>query len=414
LFTGAALTLALLAPAAVGSISRLLSPVGSAAALAGLGLVLWRGDRLRLFLVAAPFVAEMALLGTWREAAGVSTDFRRLVPVILPLAVLFIAVLVAEASGRRGRAWRVAWLLPVGLASLWAWQAWPVLRVPPLRGLHRQVALVAGRIPASAVVLSDTSVPSHLALALQSTFNRVSLTLWERPSSAASVRAFTERVLASGHPAFVIVAGYEGESPRRLWRSDFEGFDVRLVAVSRLQFSGLVPALTGIPRQLPIMASRLELYEVALPTERPGVALPLTIDVGDIDFASVLRGFHGRESMPLTQARWTNGEGQIVLPRLAPGDSTVTLLLRVASYRPEGYQPPALRLLVDGLAAGTIDRLGPAFATYRVSLDSNAAARLRAGITTLTLSTDTFVPKAAGLGDDARTLGVALAWVRLE
>jgi hypothetical protein len=133
-----------------------------------------------------------------------------------------------------------------------------------------------------------------------------------------------------------------------------------------------------------------------------------------VDFASVLRGFYGRESLPSTRARWTTGQGQVALPRLAEGQPTVTLLLRAASFRPQGFPPPTLHLLVDGVAAGTIDRIGPAFATYSVPLDANTTARLRAGVTTLTLATDTFVPKTAGLGEDSRALGVALAWVRLE
>jgi hypothetical protein len=412
---GMALALALLAPATLGFTSRLVSVVGAVAALAGCGILLWRADLFRVFPVVAPFVAEAALLGLWRTSAALHADFRRLVPVILPMAALFIAVVVAEASTRPSRALRAAaWALPIGLISLWAWQAWPVLREPPMQGVHDQVALLARQIPAGAVVLSDRSAPSQLPLALQSAFARVTLPVMQRPSSASSLRAFVDRVLASGRPAYVMIAGYEGEVPLRLWRSDFVRFDVRRAGVIPLRYTALVPALRGMPRQLPTTSVNVELYEVTALTAGRSVGLPVVIDIGDVDFDAVLSGFYGREFMPSARARWTSGLARVALPRVASGLSPAALVLRAAAYRPAGIPAPTVRLSIDGTPVGTITGPGPGFAVYRVRLGEAAAARLRAGPTTLTLATDTFVPRAAGLGGDARELGVALDWIRLE
>jgi hypothetical protein len=414
LVVGAGVTLALLASPAIGMAGRLLSPPGVAAALAGLAVVMWRGPRPRVFLVVAPFVADAVLLGTWPEAAGLSADFRRLVPSMLPIAMLFIGVLVSDASTLPSRALRIAWALPAGLAALWLWQAWPMLRTPPLQDLHRRVALVASRLPSDAVVLSDWSVPSHLMLALQSGFGRICLPLVERPPSASSIGTFIDRVLASGRPVFVMIGGYEGEIGRRLWRSDVEGFEVRDAGLASLRYTMAAPLFSGFPRPVPTISRRVELYQVSRPVEKPRIDLPLAIEVGDLDFRWLLRGFYGREWIQDVSARWTSGHAEIALPRLAAGDSSVTLLLRIATHRPPGAAAPIVRLSIDGTPAGSIERPGQEFKIYQIALDPRIAARLRAGPATLTIASDTIVPGAGGGVGDVRALGVVVDWLRLE
>jgi hypothetical protein len=142
--------------------------------------------------------------------------------------------------------------------------------------------------------------------------------------------------------------------------------------------------------------------------------LPLAIEVGDLDFRWLLRGFYGREWIQDVSARWTSGLAEIALPRLAAGDSSVTLLLRLASHRPPGAAAPNVRLSIDGTPAGSIERASAAFATYQIALDPRLAARLRAGAATLTIASDTFVPAAGGRGGDTRALGVVVDWLRLE
>jgi hypothetical protein len=118
--------------------------------------------------------------------------------------------------------------------------------------------------------------------------------------------------------------------------------------------------------------------------------------------------------MGVARARWTSGHAEVALPRLAAGDSSVTLLLRFATSRPSGVAMPTVRIWIDGTEVGRVDRPGAGFETCQIELDQRLAARLRAGPATLTITADTFVPSAAGVGDDRRALGIAVDWLRLE
>jgi hypothetical protein len=162
------------------------------------------------------------------------------------------------------------------------------------------------------------------------------------------------------------------------------------------------------------MSARVELYQISRHAEEPGVALPVAIDVGDLDFRWLLRGFYGRERMADVGVRWTSGHADVALPRLAAGDASVTLLIRFATHRPPGVAMPTVRLSIEGADAGRIEGTSQGFETYQIELGPRLAARLRAGPSTLTIAADSFVPKAAGAGDDRRALGVAIDWLRFE
>lgn len=408
---GAAVALAIFGPAAVIAANRLLSVPGLVAAFGGLVLLLWRTDGLRTLPMVLPFVAEAVLLGTWRETVALSADFRRVVPVMLPLATLYTGVLVATGASHPRRALRIAaWTVAGGIGSLWIWQVWPVLRQPPLQNLHNQVAQLAGRIPPGAVVISDRSVPSHLPLALQSSFGRIALPLIERPGSTAALQSFVEHVRASGRPAYVMVAS-SGIVPQRLRRTDFVDFSLRQVDVVPLHYTQLVPVLREMPRALPTTSVFVELYELTPGSDGHGAALPVVINIGDTGFESMLGGFYAAESMPSARARWTGGEGTVALPRVGRGARPASLVLRLAAYRPPGLPPPTVRLRLDGAPVGTIMSPGPSFGVYRLRLDEATSTLLTERATTLTVASDTFVPHAAGLGADLRVLGVAIDWI---
>jgi hypothetical protein len=403
----------LAAPALVEA-GRLISLPGLIAAVAGLAMATWRGDRQRLALVTVPFVVELIALGVWRESAALGSDFRRLVPVVLPVAVLGVGFLCAMVAARRRRVWQGVWLVPAGLAAFWTWQAWPLVEAPPMQGVNEQVAALARRLPPDSVVLSDRSASSHLALSLQSAFGVATLPLTERPSSAASVRAFAERVLAGGRPFFVLLGVYEGEIPRRLRRSDLAAFDVWPVGTARLEYTAAAPALNGFPRLLPKVSAQVSLYQVAPAGTREPTNLPLTVDIGRADFAFVSSGFYGPETLPGASARWTSGHAEVMLPRLAAGPLPISLVVRLAAYRPEGVARPTVRIGVDGHLVATLEGVPPAFETYRVQLPPSAVDSLRARAATLTIDAGTFVPRQGGLGSDPRVLGVAVDWFRFE
>jgi hypothetical protein len=404
---------AVASPGVVRTAGLLLTPPGTVSVVAGFIWVTYRDNGRRLLPLFAPFAAEAVLWLAWRERTTWPADFRRFVPVVLPLGLLFAGALASRIAAFGAWARRGAWLAVAGLAAASLWQAWPILRVAPMRGVHAQVEEIANRIPTPAIVISDRSGPSHLSLALQTTFGRDGLQVTERIPGGA-FQAFAGRALAAGRRVFVALTGYQGDLPRNLRRSDLEGMRVALSSVVPLTYTALESSSVVFPRRLLAVATEVDLYEITGAGTGPAPALPFTADLGERDFAFVLRGFHAGESMPSARARWTTGEAQIALPRLAVAGPTATLVARLAAYRPPGITPPTVRVEIDGAEIGTIARPGPGFAEYRLPLDSAAVSRLRAGESTLAIIADTFVPKAAGLGDDTRVLGVAVDWIRVE
>jgi hypothetical protein len=406
---------AALSPGVVSTATLLLTPVGVAAVMAGFFLILRRDTDARLLPLLVAFAAEVILWLVWREKTSWPADFRRFVPAVLPLGLLLVGGLV-EHAGRAGP-WvrRVTWLVPTGLAMTWLAQASPVLLASPMRGVHAQVGRVADHIPAGAIVLSDRSVPSHLPLALQSAFGREGLQLSERLPPRGALREYLGRVLAAGRPAYLALAYFSHDASRHLWRSDLEGLSIRPAGVVPLRYTVLVSSETVFPRTLRTVETNVELYEITRAAAAHTAALPLVLDLGEGDFAFALRGFYWSEAMGSARARWTNGDARILVPRLTvPEGQDVTLLLRLATFRPAGIAPPTIRVALDDAEIGAIAASGPDFSVYRITVNASAVARLRAGESALTIRTGTFVPKAVGLGDDARALGIALDWIRFE
>ena len=406
---------AALSPGVVSTASMLLTPVGVAAVVAGFFLVLRRDADARLLPLLAVFAAEVVLWLAWREKTSWPADFRRFVPAVLPIGLLLLGGLVAHAGRAGPSVRRVRWLLPAGLAMAWLAQASPVLLAAPMRGVHAQVGKVANHIPAGAIVLTDRSVPSHLPLALQSTFGRQGLQLSGRLPPRGALREYLGTVLAAGRPAYVALAYFSHDASRHLWRSDLKGLYVRPAGVVPLRYTVLVSSGTAFPRTLRTVETNVELYEIKRAAAAQAAALPLVLDLGEGDFAFALRGFYWSESMPSALVRWTNGEAQILVPRLAvPEGRGLTLVLRLATYRPEGIAAPVVRVALDDAEIGVITGSRPDLSLYRIAMNPSALARLRTGESVLTIRTDTFVPKAAGLGSDTRVLGIALDWIRLE
>ncbi|MCX6545220.1 MAG: glycosyltransferase family 39 protein [Acidobacteria bacterium] len=411
--------LAILAPAVaspgvVRTASLLLTPAGAAVMLAAFIWVVSKDGDLRLLPLIAPFAAEMILWLAWREKTAWPADFRRFVPAVLPLGFLFVGALAARVAAIGVWARRIAWIVVASLAAVWLGQAWPALRLPPMQGVHAEVGQIADRIPPSAIVIADRSTPSHLPLALQATFDRAVLPVMERVPPGGALQAFIARALAAKRRVFVILTDYPGDPPRRLWRSDFGGLSVTFSGGASLAYTVLESSSVAFPRRLQTVNTAVDLYEIESADAARAVALPFTADFGDRDFAFVLRGFYGGESMPSARARWTAGEAQIALPRVAIARPEATLVVRLAAARSPGVRAPTVRIDIDGTEVGIIDGPGPGFSEYRFALNAAVVARLAARDSVLTIRTDTFVPKATSPSSDARVLGVALDWIRLE
>lgn len=120
-----------------------------------------------------------------------------------------------------------------------------------------------------------------------------------------------------------------------------------------------------------------------------------------------LDGFHERETDPQSglTLRWTSGRSSFVWvpqPGFAP---------REIAFRAKAPRDVAVTVAVSigGVPAGSVSVLPGDFSEARLSLDEVARARMAgAGPMRVELESPVFVPKAAGLGDDPRSLGVIL------
>jgi len=403
-----------LSPPLVPMVSRLISPVGAAAALAGLVLVARRAQMRTLPLI-VPLVAQTALLLAFHQETTLPDDFRRAVPLVLPGATLLIGFLVSHVSGGRPWAAIAIWILPVALGGSFLRDTAPILRTPPVQGTHAQIAELADRIPADALVLSDSSVPGHLPLALTYTFDRSSVRMVARPTSGTGIAPLINAALTMGRKVYVVAAPMVEHKPLRLWRSDFAGFDIQQEHEQVLRYDVLTRTRGVFPRRLETHNPPVALYQVRALDWQSLAPLPHTVDVGVDDFRALVDGFHASEPFHSTRARWTTGDSRIALPRVVkPASGRLDLVLRFAADRPPGHAPVEVRLAIGGIPAGTIAAPTIDLREYRVPLSPAVVARLTAGPSILSMASDVFVPKDVVGGGDDRRLGVMLDWVRVE
>lgn len=401
-------------PPVVPMVGRLVTPAGAIAALAGL-LLLARRVQMRTLPLVVPVIAQTALLLALHEETTLPDDFRRVMPLVLPGAMLCVGFLVSHISD--GRTWlaRAIWVLPIGLGVGFLKDAAPILRTPPLQGAHAQIADLAARIPPDALVISDTSVPGHLSLALTYAFDRSSVRLISRPTSGTGIAPLISAALTSGRQVYVVAAPVVEHKPLWLWRSDFAGFDIRQEYEQPLRYAVLVRTRGSFPRVLRTDTPQVAVYQVRAHDGQAQASLPHTVDVGVDDFQALVDGFHASESFHSTRARWTTGDSRIALPRLAsPASGRMALVLRFAADRPPGHAAVEIRLAIGGIPAGTITAPTIDLREYRIPLSPAVMARLLAGPSILSMASDVFVPKDVVGGTDDRRLGVMLDWIRVE
>ena len=115
------------------------------------------------------------------------------------------------------------------LAGWFVLDSWPVLRAPPMQGIHSQIESLANQIPERALVLTDESAPSHLAMTLTYAFDRLSLIVPRLTDSSAAVRRLIDRAMVDGRPVYVVTTARPDGGGLSLRLSDLEGFTARPV-----------------------------------------------------------------------------------------------------------------------------------------------------------------------------------------
>jgi hypothetical protein len=337
------------------------------------------------------------------------------VPLLLPAVTLLIGFLSVRISSNRTWLAQAIWLVPLGLGARFAMDAAPIVRAPVMQGVEKQVAELARQFPPNALVMLDGSVPGHLPLALHYGFGRPAVRMFDRPKGERRIAPLITAALNQGRPVFVAIAPLAEDRLHQFWRSDFAEFDIQHQATLPLHYTVVAPVRGVFPRQIRTDHVSVAVYRVAARDRDTRTPLPFVIDVGGKDFQALVDGFHAAEQLQSVSARWTNGESRIAIPRLAaPPSGMLTLVLRMSADRPRGQGPAVVRIAIDGMPAGTIANITPLLTEYRLSLPAAIQARLLAGPTMMSLTSDFFIPSAAGLNNDTRRLGVVLDWIRIE
>jgi hypothetical protein len=391
-----------------GPFALLLTPPGLVLMACGAVWLAFDADGIAAPITVTLFVASAVVY----SAAGLDVGampmaWRRLVPVVLPLGVLF-AGHALDVVGRLAWQWRsIAAAGLVALLLVTAGRSRPLAAASFRTGVAARVADLDAKLPAQAVVLADPSTPGPLALSLYGTFGRDVIALRHKPTTPPALTAVLRAIDAAKRPVVFAIApqAVDGSLDRR----DFTEFDVTPMGTESIHWMRIAPARAAIPSGTQAMDVTIDLYRVAPRDAHP---LPLTIDIGPRDFGARLSGFYDVEGAGGAGARWTGETAEIDLPRVAAAGRT-RLILRIAAPRPKAEPPAATTVSIDGRVIGLAANLSPDFHDVALALDPAVVRQLEAGPTTLTLRTPPFVSKDAA-GADSRRLGIMVDWVRLE
>jgi hypothetical protein len=397
-----------------GHFATLMTPAGVILMFAGLGLLFAFGlrlDRIVLLLVFVP--SAILYLHSTRERGEMPLLFRRFVPVILPAAMLFIGSIVGTLGRPKPGQRRPAWAALAGLAVYGAFLArdsLPIVRSRPMRGIAPQLEALAEGLPPDGLVLFDRVAPSHLALTLAYAFDRPTLVV----DRTAGLQALVRRALDRGHRVHAFVRP-DAHDERRLTRTDLRRFALVPRGDVTLRYDALVSSRDALPRTIESRSVTLQRYEVVSAAGAAArVAVPAVVDIGGMDFAHVLGGFHGAESMGGVTARWTLSEAHVIVPPIDRGEAaSLRLTASLAAYRPAGVAGPEVTIELDGVRLGHLAPASGQFREYAFDIPEPLVSRLAAGATTLLIRASTFRPSQAGLRDD-RVLGVAVDAIRIE
>lgn len=400
-----------------GSLWFLLSPIGVAAAFAGVAVFLVRDSTLRGLPVIAVFLCSaLFYLESPRAYPFMPWVFRRYVPVILPMALLFIGYLVDTIWSSRARLRALIILIPALLGMTFFAKDWPILRDPPMRNAYAAVSQFSAQFPPTALLLFDGSVPSHLPLAVDYTFERPGLAIYRLDDMSAALRDLISRMLAADRSVYVVTTGQNDPEENTLRRSDVQEFALYHAGTFPLRYTALEWTQDIFPQVVRPIEQRLEFYQMLPWGNSPApITARFEIDIGGLDFPYLLSGFSYRETWGTTTIRWSRGEAQILLPppALPPGRQAI-LALRAIGGRPAGIEPPLVTLTMNGTSVGLFTAVTQSLTEYRFPLPAHLLAQGRLTDLVLTLRTSTFVPKVARLSDDSRELGIALDWVAVE
>lgn len=347
-------------------------------------------DRVRrsLFLVATVFVAvTVVILANPRISPDHFWAARRFVPLVIP-GMLFLAAWALQAvlASCRAPLRRVAVLALTITGAAWLLAAqWSTLWVRENEGLASQLArLDASLGKASTVFVRDfDALGGTLLLA----YGRPVVPLRdERARVDEAARGLWSRCSPTT-PCQLLHADHRGLMGLKLGESQQVWIERRVIE----------PTVEPLPRSVRVERSVFFATPVLGLEPRQAMATFGAFRDWNADEA----GFYSEELVDGAVGRWTRGDASI---RFAVDPSADLLELRLSA---PGPGPRRLRLFVDD--AAVYDALVQGSTRIALALAPAAADR---SWRELRLISDTFNPKAAGLGDDSRDLGVWIQSIR--
>ena len=302
------------------------------AAVLGLGWALWqrwsiRRDRLKPLVLLFGLVP--ALLYLW--SPSVSPDhpwaFRRFVPLVVPYALLFAALLVHSCTRRAG-----SFGIAVGAMALLCGPGAILLDRYPVRvlllrendGLTRQIAGIAEQLPEELVVASDAE--QDVGSALLVGFGKpvaVSDGGLHAEGDPSAITRWIEAKAAEGRPAWLL-------HPPETWRTGAHWSDEKSWWVTREVIVPSVkpPATTVEKRSFQIVLSRVDGLDRTFASRMFGAERIWGVAEG---------GFFSSEVASFGMFRYTNGDAWLDVPAAPLRDADV-LKVDVFTFAREGAQ----------------------------------------------------------------------------
>jgi hypothetical protein len=403
-----------------------LSPPGIVVGVAGLLRWIWGrlGAGTLLFFGCLLISSFVFIQETYTDAHYIYT-MRRYVPVILPALVLGFAwacqFLWSRVRPRIVGA-ALAVLLAGGLALFFGYTARTIVAHVEEGGAVAQLTDLANRIPSNTVVIfsNERDEPNVVATPLQYVFGIESFVANRTYPNINNnaLDGIVTRWRKQGYNVWVLMSANGGKLHLPSYSLKEEG-----------SWDYAVPEFEQLYYQKPFNVSSAYLpwglYSVQPQTPPP--AWPYRVDIGEMDYPTLVAGWHRQERDDRSSPywRWTGDQAILRLPwPSSPVTSTLEGGRVNISLRPETpltgqpflrTQPLTVTLSLDDTPIGEVlVPPGVEFQEYTVEVPPGLPkGRSPEGYAMLRIASPTWSGLQAGLSYDARTLGIQVDAVRV-
>jgi len=332
---------------------------------------------------------------------------RRYVPVVVPFFLLGVVAVLQWFYVQHDRWPGARYFAYSGGVLLFLWMGYSgrsILPTVEYRGLARQLEQLANQLPRGAILLFDDASPvgvgATVGTPLQYLYGFTCFDLQEGKLDRGALQSALRGWLREGRPVYWVV----GPQPAL-------GREALPAGSPAWAFEFLVPRLEQTYGRFPVRHEQqwipLEFYRLGSESHGQRCASSFELDVGMLDTAYVIEGFHTKERLGAQTVRWSDGRGILSLPCVNATDAETEIRLRVGM--PPLGEPMSLEVRLDHTLLGRWE-LGPGFHTIRATVSSTLLSQ---GGAQLVLISPPWVPRDMGLGDDRRQLGVMVDWIRI-